>query len=97
MLLNFGKHNAAELFTEKLTQLLGNWSDYVQFSQTLFLATGKTQQGLEALEQNGVLSFWIMQSLKIAESPGEVTLDDRITSLVFLCEMWLNQTEFFDT
>lgn len=31
LLLNLGKFNAAELFTEKLPQLLGTWSDYIQF------------------------------------------------------------------
>ena len=45
---------------------------------------------------NGVLSFWVLQSLKVAESTGEVTLDDRITSLIFLVEIWLNSTEFLD-
>ena len=45
----------------------------------------------------GVLSFWVLQSLKVAESAGEVTLDDRVTSLVFITEIWLNKTEFIDT
>ena len=42
----------------------------------------------------GVLSFWVLQSLKVAESSGEVTLDDRISSLVFLTEIWLAKSEF---
>jgi len=45
---------------------------------------------------NGVLSFWVFQSLKTAESTGEVTLDDRITSLVFLTEIWLLRPDFID-
>ena len=44
----------------------------------------------------GVLSFWVLQSLKVAESMGDVTLDDRISSLVFLTEIWLNKTDFID-
>ena len=44
----------------------------------------------------GVLSFWVLQSLKVAESSGEVTLDDRIGSLLFLTEIWLNKTDFID-
>ena len=44
----------------------------------------------------GVLSFWVLQSLKVAESSGDVTLDDRISSLVFITEIWLNHTDFID-
>lgn len=44
----------------------------------------------------GVLSFWVLQSLKVAESSGDVTLDDRISSLVFITEIWLNKTDFID-
>jgi hypothetical protein len=45
----------------------------------------------------GILSFWVLQSLKVAESSGEVTLDDRIASLVFLTEIWLTSTDYIDT
>lgn len=48
------------------------------------------------LELNGVLSYWVFQSLKVAESSGEVTLDDRITSLVLLTEIWLS-SDFMDS
>ena len=44
----------------------------------------------------GVLSYWVLQSLKVAESNSEITLDDRIASLIFLTEIWINKTEFID-
>ena len=97
LLLHFGKFNAVELFTEKLLQLLGNWSDYALFSLTVFNATIHSEIGNDTIEMNGVLSFWILQSLKVAESSGEVTLDDRISSLVLLTEIWLTRTDFIDT
>ena len=45
---------------------------------------------------SGVLSYWVLQSLKIADSKGEITLDDRIASLVFLTEIWICKPEFID-
>ena len=45
---------------------------------------------------SGVLSYWVLQSLKVAESQSEITLDDRIASLLFLTEIWINKTEFID-
>lgn len=60
------------------------------------MSTCKSEIAIEVLEVNGVLSFWVFQSLKVAESSGDVTLDDRVTSLVFLTEIWLNST-FMDT
>ena len=62
----------------------------------IFTAVHNTDLGREVLEMNGVLSFWVFQSLKTAESTGEVTLDDRITSLVFLTEIWLLRPDFID-
>ena len=94
--MNFGKFNSVELFTEKLSQLLGPWSDYAVFCMRIFTAVHNTDLGREVLEMNGVLSFWVFQSLKTAESTGEVTLDDRITSLVFLTEIWLLRPDFID-
>jgi len=32
----------------------------------------------------------------VAESSGEVTLDDRISSLVLLAEIWMNHTAYVD-
>ena len=72
------------------------WCEYATFCQTVFMATYNSELGQEVLDMGGVLSFWVLQSLKIAESTGEVTLDDRIGSLVFLTEIWINKTEFID-
>ena len=41
-----------------------------------------------------MLSYWIMASLKVAESTGEVPLNDRIISLVFMAEIWMNRPNF---
>lgn len=76
--------------------MLGQWCNYVQFCQVVFLHTHKTDIGVEILEQNGVLRFWAIQSLKVVESPIDVTLDDRISSLVLLTEIWLNCTVYID-
>ena len=75
---------------------MNGWCDYATFCQAVFHVTHNTQVGQDVLEMGGVLSFWVLQSLKVAESSGEVTLDDRIGSLLFLTEIWLNKTEFID-
>ena len=56
--------------------------------------TINSKLGLELLEQSGVLSYWIMMALKIAESNAEVPLNDRIISLVFLTEIWIYKPNF---
>ena len=50
----------------------------------------------EVIEQSGVVKFWIMNTLKIAESINEVTLNDRIVSLIFLTEMWICKPAYVD-
>ena len=52
--------------------------------------------GKQALEMSGVLSHWVLQSLRVAESLDEITLDDRITSLVLLTEIWINRPGSID-
>jgi len=60
LLLHFGKFNAVELFTEKLLQLLGSWSDYALFCLNIFNATYQSELGVETLEMTGVFSFWVL-------------------------------------
>jgi hypothetical protein len=48
------------------------------------------------VDQSGVLRYWTLNSLKIAESNNEVTLRDRIVSLVFLTEIWLNKPQYVE-
>ena len=45
---------------------------------------------------SGVLSHWVLQALRVAESSDEITLDDRITSLVLLTEIWINRPALVD-
>lgn len=97
LLLNFGKFNSQELFTEKVPQMLGQYSESATFNQIVFQATFKSQIGLEVLLQTDVLTYWVQQSLKVVESPIDVTLDDRISSLIFLTEIWINCTAYFDS
>lgn len=60
LLLNFGKFNAVELFTDKLNQLLGSWNEYALFCLSIFNATHYSEQGREVIEMTGVLSFWVL-------------------------------------
>lgn len=55
-----------------------------------------TPLAAEVIEQSGVLKFWIMSCLRVAESNNEVPLNDRIVSLVFLTEIWLGRPQYVD-
>jgi len=60
----------------------------------LFLATAETRVGKETFEDSGVLSYWITSAIKMAESQGEVPLNDRIASMCFACQVWLVKCDF---
>jgi len=45
-------------------------------------------------EIKGVLKYWTLTSLRVAESSGEVTLDDRIISLVLVTEILMEKSEY---
>jgi hypothetical protein len=40
------------------------------------------------LENSGVIKSWIQTVYNIAESTGEVPINDRLVSLIILSEMW---------
>jgi hypothetical protein len=46
----------------------------------------------DLIDHSGVLSYWIMASLKVAESNDELPIDDRIISLIFIVEIWINKS-----
>lgn len=94
LMLLFGKFNAVELFTQKLQLLLATWSDYGNVCADVFRLTVGSQLATELIEQSGVLSYWIMASLKVAESTSEVPLNDRIISLVLMTEIWVQRPMF---
>jgi len=50
--------------------------------------------GKDSIDETGVLSFWVLSSLKVADSQGEVTLDDRLVSVTFLSHIWQKKAEF---
>ena len=75
---------------------MSSWSNYATFAHNIFTSCINSEIGSEVIEQSGVLSFWTIQSLKIAESQDEIPLDDRITSLQFIVEVWLERTQFID-
>ena len=78
MLMVFGKHNTMELFTDLLQQHAGSWSEYASLCKWLLLPELATELGQETIQESGVLSFWVLQSLRIAEGTIDITLDDRI-------------------
>ena len=74
--------------------MVPSWTDYANVCNDLFKASVNTKLGSELIEQSGVLSYWIMMALKIAESNTEVPLNDRIISLIFMTEIWIQKPAF---
>ena len=73
-----------------------SWAQYATFSMNLFNITLNTKMGKESIDESGVLSFWVLSSLKVAESHGDVTLDDRLASLTFLAAIWQHKSTFVE-
>ena len=73
---------------------MDSWSDYVEFCHNLFVSQADTRVGKETFEDSGVLSYWITSSIKVAESQGEIPINDRTSSLVFVSQIWLTKSDF---
>ena len=51
----------------------------------------------EILEQSGVLKYLVAEAFKIADIDNQwQALNDRITSVVFLTEVWLEKPNYLD-
>jgi hypothetical protein len=85
-----------ELFTQRMQQQLPSWSAYCAICADIFARSAGNDLYNMAVESSGVLKYWIINSLKVAESAGDVTLNDRIISLVLLTEIWLGNPKFVD-
>jgi len=78
----------------KLPKQVATWSEYVEFCHNVFVASVDTDIGKAAFEESGVLSYWVTETIKIAESVTEVPLNDRVSSLVFVCQIWIMKCDF---
>jgi hypothetical protein len=52
--------------------------------------------GKEVFEDSGVLSYWVTASIKKAESQGEIPINDRTSSLVFVSQIWLMKSDYMN-
>jgi hypothetical protein len=48
------------------------------------------------IETTGVLKFWVINALSLAESTGLVPLNDRIVSLILLSEIWRAKPKYIE-
>jgi hypothetical protein len=96
LILNFGYQNSVELFSQRMQQQLPSWASYATLCNDIFVQSLNTDLGKVVVEQSGVLKYWLINSLRIAESNNEVPLNDRIASLVFLTEIWLGRPQYVD-
>ena len=51
----------------------------------------------QIIRKTEIVSFWVLQALKVAESPSQISLDDRMISLVLLTDIWLAETFVIDS
>eukprot|EP01022_Parablepharisma_sp_SALTPOND_P016860 TRINITY_DN2578_c0_g1_i1.p1 TRINITY_DN2578_c0_g1~~TRINITY_DN2578_c0_g1_i1.p1 ORF type:complete len:1340 (+),score=195.52 TRINITY_DN2578_c0_g1_i1:1195-5214(+) len=93
MMLNFGKQNIIELFTQFLKNVINDNGKYWKLVNT-FIKPLSDQKGAgeEAFQKciESVLSHWFDSAIRIAENDGRHSIQDRVVALSVLCEIWIN-------
>jgi hypothetical protein len=95
-LLSFAKIDPITFFTQTLRTQMQQWYLYAQLCTDIFVSTVGQQLSMEVLEQGGVLKFWVSECFRVADVNNQVSLNDRITSMVLLTEVWLVRPNYFD-
>lgn len=80
LLLVLAKNNPVELLTDHLLQAGNSWGEYASLCQWLLLPHVTNDTGRELILESGVLSFWILQSLRVSEGTNQmqISISDRI-------------------
>ncbi|CAD8059186.1 unnamed protein product [Paramecium sonneborni] len=86
MILQFGKNNFVEVFTNGIRNVLQETKDFINSIELIYLPLSQNQE----LVSTGILNDWVTQAIGIAENEFKNTIDTRISSLNFLTEVLRN-------
>ncbi|CAK88326.1 unnamed protein product (macronuclear) [Paramecium tetraurelia] len=89
LILQFGRNNFVEVFTTGIRQVLSDTKDFINAIELIFIPLSENQE----LVSTGILNDWVTQAIGIAENEFKNTIDTRISSLNFLSEVLLVNTE----
>ena len=94
ILIQFGKYNLMELFTQKVPQYLPEKVKYIDFITESFSSIAETIIAKESIVASGVMDYWVDQCLRFADD--DYKMDERIASLCFLTQVWSTRCELIE-
>lgn len=100
MMINFGKQNVLELFTQFLKSAINDTSKYWKLINVSImpLCTQKSETDENFLKSiQAVLSTWLEQATRIADNDTKNSAQDRQVALSVLCEIWENSPEVVES
>ena len=91
---NFGRFHIYELFTVYLKQLLQNDGAYFTFVADILPTFSKLSNFADEFEKNNLKGFFLEYILEVSRSPN---INERIKTSLFLAEIWINFSIYFNS
>ena len=91
---NFGRFHIYELFTVYLKQFLQNDGAYFTFVADILPTFSKLSNFADEFEKNNLKGFFMEYILEVSRSPNR---NERIKSALFLAEIWINFSIYFNS
>ena len=94
LLNNFGRFHIYELFTIYLKQFLQNDGAYFTFVSDILSTFSKLRNFADEFEKNNLKGFFLEYILEVSRSPN---INERMKSALFLAEIWINFSLYFNS
>ena len=91
---NFGRFHIYELFTVYLKQFLQNDGAYFTFVADILPTFSKLSNFADEFEKNNLKGFFLEYILEVSRSPN---INERIKCSLFLAEIWINFSMYFNS
>ena len=91
---NFGRFHIYELFTVYLKQFLQNDGAYFTFVADILPTFSKLSNFADEFEKNNLKGFFLEYILEVSRSPN---VNERIKCVLFLAEIWINFSMYFNS
>ena len=91
---NFGRFHIYELFTVYLKQFLQNDGAYFTFVADILPTFSRLSNFADEFEKNNLKGFFMEYILEVSRSPN---VNERIKCVLFLAEIWINFSMYFNS
>ena len=91
---NFGRFHIYELFTVYLKQFLQSDGAYFTFVADILPTFSKLSNFADEFEKNNLKGFFMEYILEVSRSPN---VNERIKCVLFLAEIWINFSMYFNS